>query len=216
MADPINLPDGIRFAASEIYPVNLKSVSKMEGRHSEVVEFGQPYWVAKYTTSPLRRAQVPILDAWLMRATKAETTFLAYDPTRCRPIKYPNGPLSGTKAIGGAFDGTANLALINNSREVVIDGLPDGFQLSEGDYVSFRMSNLIRSLHMIDEDAISNSSGVVTLNLISGLDVQHFTVGAVVDFEKPSCVMRVLGNPRVSRTWKGQPASFQAEEVFFQ
>ncbi|PCI03435.1 MAG: hypothetical protein COB78_10785 [Hyphomicrobiales bacterium] len=217
MADPVNLPAGIGYENFDMGIIALKETSRMEGRRVESVAFGSSYWTASYGTPFLQEDQLANMDAWLLAAASAGTTFLAHDLYRPRPRLENNGsPLSGAKALGGVFDGTADLTIITNSREVIIEGLPDGFQLSIGDYLEFTMSPLIRSLHEIIEPVTANSSGQAIVKFRHGLDTQHFTIAADVQFEKSSCVMQVLGNPRVPKGWGARRASFEASEVFFQ
>lgn len=217
MADPITLPAGIDYENFDIGAITMKETSRMEGRRVETVEFGSAYWTANYGTPFLSEDQIADMDAWLLTAAGAGTTFLAHDLYRPRPrLENTGSPLSGTKALGGPFDGTADLTIITNSREVIIEGLPNGFQLSVGDYLEFTMSNLIRSLHEITEAVTANSSGQAIVKFKHGLNTEHFTVAADVQFEKPSCVMQVLGNPRVPKGWSGRRVAFEASEVFYQ
>ncbi len=117
---------------------------------------------------------------------------------------------------GGAFNGDAVLQSITSSAAIVVAGLPAGFKLSPGDYVELRMSQLVRSLHRIVENATANASGVVSLSIMFGLDTQHFTTAASVHFEKPSCVMTIdPGSVAAPKSWAGREASFSATEMFF-
>ena len=212
----MSLPNGIGFEVSDLVQIVPKDVSRMEGRRVEEAMGATPYWTASYSSSILKKSQVPALDVWLMKAARPGNVFLAFDLERPRPRAHSSGVLSGVKAVGGdPFNGAANLAAITNSQQVTVDGLPADFQLSVGDYVSFKMSEFVRSLHMITDAAVADSSGTVVLGFLQGLDLQHFGVGAVVDFEKPAAVMSVKGNPRVPRGAGIRRVSFAAEEVFF-
>lgn len=209
MADPIFLPSGIGFENLEFSATEPRDIARMEGRRVESVAFGTPFWTANFSTVFLEEEDVATMDAWLIQTASAGVSFLAHDIFRPRPIKENTGVPLGSGA-------TANLATITNSRQVAVNALPAGFQLTAGDYMTFRMSNRIRSLHMITASATANGSGSVVLKFKNDLDTQHFTTSAVVDFEKPSCVMQVIGNPRVPKGWGARRVSFQAQEVFFQ
>lgn len=214
MADPIELPAGIMFLTSEMRMFAVEDAARMEGRHLESVQSGFPYWKASFASQRLALSQLGRASTWLENAKRAGGLFLAHEIVRPRPYMENLGiPLSGFKALGGAFDGTATLSLINNSRQVVVEGLPAGFQLVESDYIEFRMSNSVRSLHTISADATANASGLVVVNLTYGLDVQHFNISAVVEFEKPSCVMRVVGQPYLPKADGERRLAFEAEEA---
>lgn len=192
---------------------------QMEGRRTEAQRFGTPWWRAVYTTSALTQAQFGLVEAFIMQAGDNGEVFRAYDAARPRPIDYetPNhDPLSGVRAGGGAFDGTATLESITNSRQVAISGLPAHFQLRAGDYVEFAMSASLISLHRLIADAQAGSGGTVTLNFRYGLDTEHFTPAATVNFEKPACLMQVDPDSySTSKVLVDRSASFSAQEVFF-
>lgn len=216
MADPIDLPD-IGWREVIFDPVRPRNTERMEGRRTEAQSFGTPYWTARYTAGLLGFEDFGKLDAFIMSAGDDGETFLGYDVFRPRPIAMNTGtPLSGIKAGGGAFNGTAILTAITNSLTVTVGGLPAGFILSPGDYVEFRMSAPVRSLHRITTAATANGAGVVTLSIKYGLDTQHFTTAAIVNFEKPACVMQIdpgsFSGPK-SKRYGNQ--SFSATEVFF-
>lgn len=216
MADPINLPVIIGWRQCSFDPVRPRDTDRMEGRRTEAQSFGTPFWVATYEPGYLEYADYGKMDAFMMSAGDDGETFLGYDVFRPRPIRMDTGlPLSGTKAGGGTFNGTGTLNSITNSRTVVVGGLPAGFLLSVGDYVEFRMSARLRSLHRIMADATANVSGVVTLSIKYGLDTDNFTTASVVNFEKPACVMQIdPGSYSGAKSWQSRSPSFSATEVF--
>ncbi|EJN04228.1 putative carbohydrate binding protein [Phyllobacterium sp. YR531] len=115
-----------------------------------------------------------------------------------------------------SFVGSGVLQAITNAFTIVVNGLPDGFKLSVGDYVEIRKSLTVRSLHLITEDAIANSSGVVTLKIKYALDLQTFTLPCTVHFEKASCLMQIdPGSYAGPKSWASREPSFAATEVFF-
>lgn len=216
MTDPINLPD-IGWREVIFDPIRPRDTNRMEGRRTEAQTFGTPYWIAQYKASLLGFEDFGKLDAFIMSAGDDGETFLGYDVFRPRPIAMNTGaPLSGVKAGGGAFNGTAVLTTITDSRTVIVGGLPAGFVLSQGDYIEFRMSPLVRSLHRIMAAATATGAGVVTLKIKYGLDTQHFTTAAVVNFEKAACVMQIdPGSFSGVKSKRYGDLPFSATEVFF-
>lgn len=216
MADPINLPDIIGWRQVSFDPVRPRNTDRMEGRRTEADSFGTPYWTGAWEAGWLEPRDYGKMDAFMMSAGDDGETFLGYDEFRPRPIRMDTGsPLSGTVAGGGAFTGQGTLNTITNSRTVIVGDLPAGFLLSRGDYIEFRMSAFLRSLHRIQADATANGSGVVTLSIKYGLDTQHFTTAAVVNFEKAACVMQIdPGSYSGVKSWTSRSPSFSATEVF--
>jgi hypothetical protein len=196
-------------------PVRLKDVARMGGRRTEVRFDPHSYWVADYSTQTPHLADIAMLDAFVMRLESGDV-FRAYDTTRPRPLAHLRGPLAGSRAGGGAFDGTASLTAITSSIQVTVGGLPPYFQFSPGDYAEIRMSSLIVSLHRIMSAVTASSSGSATLSIRHGLDLDGFTTAATVNFEKPSCLMQMTtGSYSAGRRRGGRGASFSAQEVFF-
>jgi hypothetical protein len=216
MAAPIELPDIVGWEEVEFDPVAVKDTERMEGRRTETVRHGATWWKARYRTGFLDFRDFGRMDAFMMKVDGDGDLFRAYDVFRPRPMAHDNGqPLSGTKAGGGAFNGTATLSAITNSRTVTVSGLPAGFELRDGDYVEFRMSATKLSLHRVGADAVANGSGVVTLSIRYGLDTQNFTTAAIVNFEKPSCLMELdAGSYDGKKARRTRRPSFAATEMF--
>ncbi|TKT79966.1 hypothetical protein [Aquamicrobium sp. LC103] len=200
-----------------IVPENL---NRMEGRFTEGQVFGTPYWVTELRYGHLEPLPYGKADAFVRRVTTRGGVFRACDIFRSRPIEHDDGngtPLSGTRAGGGAFDGTATLQSITNSRTVVVSGLPPLFQFREGDYAEFRRSANVVALHSLEADARASSSGVVTLSLDPAYDAQNFPVsGTTVNFEKASCLMKIEpGSYSGQKSQQDRSPSFSAAEMFF-
>lgn len=210
----ITLPD-IDWTECDLTPVAPRATDRMEGRRTEMQTSGQWYWTLKLTGRARKVAGFGQMDVFSMMAGDNGEVFVAYNVFRPRPIKFGGcAPLGGTRAGGGAFDGTATLTA-RTAFSATVSGLPAGFPLSAGDYVEFRMSPTKRSLHMITADATANGSGVVTIAFKYALDLQHFTTAAVVNFEKPSCIMQIDPGSYSGGGPKRLPTlSFTATEVF--
>ncbi len=220
MPTVISMPDIVGWTSVNFDPVVPRDTDRMEGRRTEAQRFGTPWWKADWSAPWLPELDMGRMDAFMMLAGDSGEVFRAYDAFRPRPIAWSeangNRPLSGMRAGGGAFDGTATLDTITNTRQVAISGLPANFQLRAGDYVEFSMSASLISLHRLVEDALGGSGGTATLKFRYGLDTEHFTDAATVNFEKPSCLMQIdPGSYRGPKAWSARNPSFSAQEVFF-
>jgi hypothetical protein len=217
MATIINLPASVGWRECVFDPVVVRNMDRMEGRRTESMRSGTAYWRATYRSTNLTSRQMGDLEAFMMRAGDGGEVFRAYDASRPRPIEYeaPNhAVLSGTRAGGGAFDGTATVTA-RTATTLTLSSLPANFQFRRGDYVEVRKSNELISLHRLVGDAQANSSGVVTLTFRYALDLQTFTLPLTANFEKPCCLMQVVpGSFDPSKPLVELQGSFQAEEVF--
>ncbi|WP_425087766.1 hypothetical protein [Stappia sp.] len=209
-------PD-LPFVEFDMRQVNTRFGNTMLDRATETADFGTPYWrLYSARTGWLTDAQIDEADAFFTQASKGGNVFACHDPFRPRPRAYGSSPLSGTKAGGGAFDGSAELDTVTSSTEIVVSGLPAGFALNRGCLVEVNKSSTVRSLHRVMADATANGSGVVTLTIDFPLDTGVFTAAnSTIQFEKPSCLMMVDPGWSVPKAWSARVASFSATEVFF-
>lgn len=215
MATIIDLPDIVGWEECKFDPIVPRSVDRMEGRKTEGVRLGQAYWTATFTPGRLGFIDFGKMDAFMMTCGDGGEVFRAYDAFRPRPIRHNSGqPLSGNRAAGGAFDGTATLTTIVDPVTITVSGLPAGFMLSKGDYVELR-KGAQSSLHRIVQAVNANGAGVVTLTIRYALDTQNFDLTSQVRFEKPSCLMQIVPSSYDGKKSKAsRRPTFSAEEVF--
>lgn len=193
------------FNQTEFDLVVPRAVNRMRGRRTESIARGTPYWRASYQIIPLAPEKAGKADAWIRKVMSRGGVFRAYDASRPRPVEYSHSPLNWTP----------NLAVIDDGgKTVTISDVPPNAQFREGDYVSFKKSDLVVSLHSIAADAVADGSGVVDLTIDPPLDTQNFSTTADPIFEKPYCLMQP-SDWRATKPVFGTSPSFSAEEVFF-
>ncbi len=208
MVTPVVMPD-LKVVTGDFRPVHPQQVARSEGRETASIESYARWWTAQYNITPISND-----EAWrLATFLSSRAPFVATHPLKLRPLAYLDSPLSGTKAIGGAFDGTAVINDLTDRTAPVITGLPENFQFTEGDLVEFRQSATVRSLHMVKADTSGDQDGIVTLPLDYPVPLE-FTASAVVNLEKPGCVMKIMSDTQALRPVVSTGLSFDAEEVF--
>lgn len=216
MTDVFNLP-AVRWKDGSFDPIRPANISRMEGRLTERSFFGTPFWRANYISTHLSYDDFGRVDAFRMQMDGGGV-FQAYDPLRPRPIAQDTKggrPLSGTRAGGGSFDGTATVTS-RTATTLSVSGLPAAFRFRAGDYVEVRKSSLMVSLHRIVQDVTATSGGTVTLQVRHQIDTANFTLPLTANFERPSCLMQVdpsswsLGKPVGGE----RSVSFTGQEVF--
>ena len=205
MAIPIFDLPSLGYNQTDFDLIVPRSVNRMEGRRTEARTFGTPYYVASYQIVPLAPERVGKADAWIRKVMSRNGVFRAYDVSRPRPVEAGLTPLTWTPDL---------ISITNGGQTVAIAGVANNFQFREGDYVCFKMSDLVVSLHTTAEDVRSNGSGAVTLTIDPPLDTQHFTASAVPIFEKPYCLMQPF-EWKATKPVFGTAPSFSAQEVFF-
>lgn len=181
-----------------------RTVNRMLGRRTEALIRGTPYWRAEYSLAYQSERGFGQADAWIRKILSRGGVFKAHDIFRPRPIEAGDTPVTWTPT----------LTTITDARTLVVSGVANNFQFREGDYVAFKESDLVVSLHSLAADAKANGSGVVTLSIDPALDTQHFTTAAVPIFEKPYCLMQPSDWTAV-KSWSSRSPSFSAQEVFF-
>ena len=148
-----------------------------------VKDMGSPLWTLRATTRSLSPNE---LDTWRAKLTTLENglkTFWGYPMSRCFPIAYPNG----SWPTGGAFSGTATLASINANRKAIsLSGLPAGFQLRVGDYVS-----IAGDLHQVMEAATA-ASGTTPQFEVRPHIWPAVVAGGAVSVKQPACLMAIV------------------------
>lgn len=207
---------GLPFEDFDLVPVNTQEVSQLIDRGTETADFGTPYWHLKTARTPkLLRGEIDIAETFLQLASIGKTLFECHDIYRPRPSAYGGSPLSGVKAGGGAFDGTAVLEEVTDSRTIVVSGLPAGFAVNLSCHVEIRKSQTERSLHRVTAAAAADAGGEVTLSIAFALDTGVFTAAnSIVNFEKPSCLMRLDPGSSVPKSRNNQRTRFSAMEAF--
>ena len=149
-----------------------------------VKDMGAPLWTLRAMSKMLSPNQ---LDQWRAELNKLENglqTFKAYPMSRCYPQAYPRG----SWPTGGAFGGTGILAGINTNRKAIsVQGLPAGFVLTVGDYLS-----IDGDLHQVMEAATANGSGVTPQFEIRPHLWPAAAVSDPVLVKQPACAMAVV------------------------
>lgn len=200
----------------DLVPVNTQQISSMQDRTTETADFGTAYWsLTTARTGKLTRSELDIADAFLQEASLGKTVFECHCVYRPRPAAYGATPLSGTRAAGGVFDGTATLDAVTDSRTIVVSGLPAGFAVNRSCLVEIRKSETVRSLHRVMEAATADGGGQITLSILFPLATSVFTpANSIVNFERPSCLMKLMPGFSAPKAISARRASFSAKEIF--
>lgn len=198
LTEPLDLLTDFPGWSTDFSLLARQEQSRHASGRTRVKDFGQPLWHASWTTGTL---SANTLDEWRARIEQAmvsQMTFMAWQSSRCRPIRHPGTSSlpAGTLHTIGADDKTVRVA-----------GLT-GIQLSVGD-----MLRIGTGLYRVLEPATGNPTVLFTIapNLWPGA-----ATGQPVLISKPWIAMTVdpgsLSAPADPRTGRGS-ISFSATEA---
>lgn len=145
-----------------------------------VKDFGSPLWRAVYQSRSLR---INELDEWRARLNTMENglnTFLGRSTSRCYPIDDPRGEKLGSP--------TVTLASASpNRKDIVITGIPYGYQLRVGDLIQIGTRNLHRVVM-----ATASEGGTTNALEIRPHIWPETMVGDTVKLVRPECRMTII------------------------
>lgn len=168
-----------------------------------VKDFGSPLWRAVYQSRSLR---INELDEWRARLNTMENglnTFLGRSTSRCFPIKDPRGEklspsdtntptllldFTEDQGFAGSASSTPTLASVSpNRKEIVITGIPYGYQLSVGDLIQIGTRNLHRVVM-----PTASADGTTNALEIRPHIWPETMVGDTVKLVRPECRMTII------------------------
>lgn len=156
-----------------------------------VKDFGDPLWRMRATTVPLAVNDALDYEALLETLGGGLQQFLGWDLRRAFPRSAPTG----------SFSDTASVSSLNFSNgTVAIKGLPAGFVVSRGDYLSVVVNDR-PALLQASETVTASGSGITSSFVVSpGLPV-GISVNDPIRFKRASTIMTII------------PGSIQKQQV---
>lgn len=154
---PLDLLLGFPGMTTRFEPVYVQEISATRGGSQNSADLGPALWEADVQSRLLKPSALRTWKARLASLENGAKTFKGYDLTACYPLAYPRG----SWPTGLAFDGSGYLAAVNTSnyQQLKVGGLPVGYVISEGDYISFAYGSY-RALHQAMESVTADGTGV--------------------------------------------------------
>lgn len=213
---PLTFPAWLKWRSRNLSPVAQRQTASMLGRRTEQASYGDGWWRFDGVSVPLSVDQAVELQVLLAKLQASGQTIRVTDPFRPRPAAYAGAALSGTKAGGGAFNGTGPVDSLT-ATTATISGLPANFEFTAGDLIEIRNSATETSLHRIRADVTGNGSGVATVALLPAINRDVFDGDSTYILEKPAAIMLVEGNPAISSgvTANDRVLEISCVEAFF-
>ena len=145
----------------------------------QTYEYSYALWSATLSLPPMKRTQAAEWEAFLLKLRGRRGTFLLGNPD----AKTPRGSVTGSITLYTAASvGDDSLVIQSNQNSTV--GI-----FKAGDYLQLGGSGTAK-LYAVVDDASSNASGVVTVNIEPALKVAASS-GAAVTYTNPKGVFRM-------------------------
>lgn len=175
---------GLKVANTRFWLDQAVQVARTGGGEIIPSQHGTRLWNAEITIIPARHADASAVDAVLSLLCDPGASFLAYDKVKAYPASDPNCTI-----LGAATPVIANFN--GNNRDITIQGLPSGYVLSAGDFVSFTYGSPTRyALHKIVVGATASVGGQAVVEVVPNIR-PGATVGVAVTLNKPWAKMRL-------------------------
>lgn len=190
---PIDLLLGFPGMSTRFELVYVQEVSPTRGGVQYSADLGPALWEADYQSRVLKPSELRLWKARLASLENGAKTFKGYDLTACYPLAYPRG----SWPTGLSFGGIGSLNDIDESsyKELRIAGLPAGFVISEGDYLSFAYDGY-RALHQAVASVMANGDGLTPFlevrPAIRPTDDHQSSPQPEVDMVKPHAIMTIV------------------------
>lgn len=161
-----------------------REVARTRGGTIHTAEVGDALWQGSFDLVTTERALAQEIRTLLTALEVPGRTFQLFDVTRPYPLSDPDG---------SGLSGATTTITAHTASTLTIGGLPNGYEITVGDYVSFASGGR-RYLHRFTEGATVSGGST------GALEVQPFVRGTVAGgtsctFERPFCLaMTVPGS----------------------
>lgn len=161
----------------------MVEMSRTAGGEQLTADMGERLWTGRVALGKMVRSEVGRPET-LIQVLKQGRTFEIYDRRRPNPLLDPTGTILGAASV-------SILALGADPRELSLSGLPVGYTLSSGDYMSFAYTDLAitrQALHrVVDVTVVANGLGETALFEVVPALRPGAAVAAPVTLRKPFC-----------------------------
>jgi hypothetical protein len=161
------------------------------------VQAGFPLWQANWSFSRMPQSNSDEWRAWLSGMRGQTRRFIGRDLARPLPRAYMETGLPG--GFGGAASSWSSTINADGDCELTLNGLPAGFQISQGDYTDFRYDATEeaiedlpwRALVRSTENVVADGSGVATF-IVEPPVPSAVPLDAVAHLDEPGCIMALV------------------------
>jgi hypothetical protein len=176
--------DTLLVASATCGLIEQMTQSRTAGGEQLTADMGERLWGGRIELGPMQRSEFGRPDVLISVLRGPGKSFLMYDRRRPNPLLDPTGAILGASAV-------TILALAGDPRELSLAGLPAGYTLSAGDYLSFAYTSLSvtrQALHkVVNPTVVANGSGQTPIFEIHPAIRPGAVPGAAVTLRKAFC-----------------------------
>ena len=158
-------------------------MSRTAGGEQLSSDVGERLWTGKIALGRMTRAEAGRPEVLVDLIRQTGRSFLMYDRYRTNPVLDPLGTILGAASV-------SILALGGDARELSLTGLPVGYTLSAGDYLSFAYGSapVRQALHrVVNTTVVANGSGQTPLFEVTPALRPGAAAAAPVQLKKAYC-----------------------------
>lgn len=158
-------------------------VNQTAGGEQMAAEVGPQLWTGTVTLGKMTRAEAAMPDVLLDVLRRPQATFLAFDTRRPAPVADPLGTILG-----------ASVPLISalTNGELRLSGLPAGYVLSRGDYLSWSYNGGRIALHRVVEvPVVASGTGVTNSFEVTPPIRAGSVVNTPVTLHRAACIAKL-------------------------
>lgn len=166
-------------------PQDNRQYSGMGSGQILQADLGPSLWTGEVTLREYYHAEARRIEAKLNAVIRSIGSFYLYDPRHRGPTLDSDGAILGSA--------TVQIASLPDAKSMTLKGLPAGYTLSVGDYLSFDYgSPARRAFHEICEDVTADGTGVTPAFEVNPVIRTGAAVDDVVTLVKPAmkCIIR--------------------------
>ena len=171
--------------------------SRTAGGEQLTADLAERLWTGRIDIGFQQQHEVGVQEVLVSVLGQAGRTFLMYDRRRPYPLLDPTGSILGASSV-------SILALGGDPRELSLAGLPVGYTLSRGDYLSFAYTSLSvtrQALHrVVDATVVANGSGQTALFEVEPFIRPGAAAAAAVTLKKAHCKAVKMAGPGTQNT----------------
>lgn len=160
-------------------------IAMQRGGQVRVKSFRPDLWLASYACPSLSLANLRELHAAIAGLGGSRQTFYGWDPAGQYPRLDPTGSILGSV--------TVQIESLNaDNQRLGLKGLPAGYGLRAGDYLSFDYGTS-RALHQVTTATVAaNGSGITPQFFVAPNIRSGASVNAVVTLKRPAAELMIL------------------------
>lgn len=175
--------DSLLVSQNTFYLPEQVQASRTAGGEQLGADIGERLWTGKIMLGRMTRSEAGRPEVLIDLIRQAGRSFLMYDRYRTNPLLDPTGTILGAASV-------TILALGGDARELSLAGLPVGYTLSAGDYLSFAYgsSPVRQALHrVVNPSVVANGSGQTALFEVTPALRPGAAAAAPVQLKKAYC-----------------------------